>query len=112
MNAPQAVEASAKPAAEPPVSGISRLVRRVHMFTGLFLAPWMLMYALSTLVMAHREFVGSFYSSKNPALITERELDYSRSFATNASMAVVTITLVVGVGSMTGWKAQNFFHSL
>jgi len=39
------------------------------------------MYALSTLVMTHRELVVSFYSSKNPGMLTERELDYSRSFA-------------------------------
>jgi len=80
MNAPAAAEGLAKPTADVAWSNMSRVVRRVHMFTGLFLAPWMLMYALSTLVMAHREFVGSFYSSKNPAMITERELDYSRSF--------------------------------
>jgi len=63
--------------------GISRLVRRIHMFTGLFLAPWMVMYALSTLVMAHQEYVNSFYVSKSPVMVKERELDYSRSFSTN-----------------------------
>ena len=83
MNALPATKELATQATEIPLSKISRLVRRVHMFTGLFLTPWMLMYALSTLVMAHREYVDSFYSSKNPALITERELDYSRSFSTN-----------------------------
>jgi hypothetical protein len=50
-------------------SGISRLVRRIHMFTGLFLAPWMLMYGLSTMVMTHHESVNSFYGSKSPALV-------------------------------------------
>lgn len=63
--------------------GISRLVRRIHMFTGLFLAPWMVMYALSTLVMAHHEYVNSLYVSKSPVMVKERELDYSRSFSTN-----------------------------
>lgn len=29
-------------------------LRRTHMYLGLFLAPWMLMYALSTVVMNHR----------------------------------------------------------
>ena len=91
MNTPAAAEGLAKPRADITVSNLSRLARRVHMFTGLFLAPWMLMYALSTLVMAHREFVGSFYSSKNPAMITERELDYSRSFhdVVDASPAIL-----------------------
>jgi hypothetical protein len=54
------------------------------MFTGLFLAPWMLMYGLSTLVMTHREWVLSFYPSKTPAMVTERELDYSRTFPSTA----------------------------
>ena len=45
------------------------------MFLGLFLAPWLAMYALSTLVMTHRDWVLSFYPSKNAALITEREVD-------------------------------------
>src|SRR4026209_2140712 len=63
----------------------SRLLRRIHMYAGLFLAPWMLMYALSTLVMTHRETVLSFYPSRTPAMITERELNYSRSFPATAT---------------------------
>jgi hypothetical protein len=61
-------------------SRVSLLIRRIHMFLGLFLAPWLAMYALSTLVMTHRDWVLSFYPSKNAALITEREVDYSRTF--------------------------------
>ena len=83
MNVPAASEGLADPTPEITVSRVSRLVRRVHMFSALFLAPWMLMYALSTLVMTHREYVRSFYASKNPAMVAERELDYSRSFPTN-----------------------------
>jgi hypothetical protein len=98
MNAPAAAEGLAKLAADLAVSKLSRLVRRVHMFTGLFLAPWMLMYALSTLVMVHREFVGSFYSSKNPAMITERELDYSRSFATNTTREAIAQQILLDLG--------------
>ena len=37
------------------------------------------MYALSTLVMTHRESVQSLYSSKNPAWVTESELNYTSS---------------------------------
>jgi hypothetical protein len=83
MTATPPSEEPAQPKTEKSASTISRLIRRVHMFTALFLGPWMLMYALSTLVMTHHEYVRSFYSSKNPAMVTERELDYSRSFPTN-----------------------------
>ena len=32
----------------------SKVIRRTHMYVALFLAPWVLMYALSTMVMNHR----------------------------------------------------------
>jgi hypothetical protein len=73
------------PAPVTPTAGVSLIVRRVHMFTGLFLAPWMLMYALSTLVMTHSNYLFSFYPSKSPAMVTERELDYARAFPTNVT---------------------------
>src|SRR5262245_25020121 len=84
------------PAAELP--RISRLLRRIHMFTGLFLAPWMIMYALSTLVMTHLEFVSTFYASKSPALVTERELDYTRSFPTNMTRDEIAQQILNDVG--------------
>jgi len=65
------------------VRTMSRLIRRVHMFSGLFFVPWMLMYALSTLVMTHRDYVASFYATKNPGMVIEREFDYSRTYPTN-----------------------------
>ena len=98
MNTPAASEGLAQPRAEIAWSTISRLVRRVHMFTGLFLAPWMLMYALSTLVMTHREYVVSFYPSKSPALVTERELDYTRSFPAAATREQIGQQILQDVG--------------
>jgi hypothetical protein len=85
MNASFVHEASGPPTATTPRSSVSWIVRRVHLFTGLFLGPWMLMYALSTLVMTHREFVLSFYPSKAPAMAIERELDYTRTFSSTAT---------------------------
>jgi hypothetical protein len=68
------------------------------MFTGLFLGPWMLMYALSTLVMAHRDFVRSFYSSDNPEMVKERELDYTRSFPATATREQIGQQIVQDLG--------------
>jgi len=78
--------------------GLSRLVRRIHMFTGLFLAPWMVMYALSTLVMTHDDYVNSFYASKGPAMVKERELDYTRSFPTNLTRDEIAQQILDDVG--------------
>jgi len=80
MNPEATSNANIPSTGERPAFSVTRIVRRVHMYLGLFLAPWMLMYALSTMVMNHREFVTSFHATKTPVLTTERELDYSRSF--------------------------------
>ena len=96
MNATTTNAAIATTTAQTP--GISRLVRRIHMFTGLFLAPWMVMYALSTLVMTHQEYVNSFYASKSPVMVKERELDYSRSFPTNLTRDAIAPQILNDLG--------------
>ncbi|MBA3973324.1 MAG: hypothetical protein C0504_03780 [Candidatus Solibacter sp.] len=35
---------------------LSKLLRRIHLYTGFFLAPWVVMYAVSTAAMNHRAF--------------------------------------------------------
>jgi hypothetical protein len=86
-------------AAAPAVDGnLVRWVRRIHMFTGLFLGPWMLMYAASTWVMAHREFVLSFYPTKAPPLSMERELNYPRAFRTEATREEIARQIVADLG--------------
>ena len=68
------------------------------MYLALFLAPWMLMYALSTLVMSHRERVASFYPTKTPAMVKERELDYSRTFPADATPQQMGQQLLLDLG--------------
>ena len=51
----------------------SKLVRRTHMYLALFLAPWMLAYALSTIVMNHR-------MPRPTVFVTESEQDYPNVF--------------------------------
>jgi hypothetical protein len=88
---PEAAIVAEAGTSSPPVS---RIVRRVHMYLGLFLVPWMFMYAASTLVMNHREFVQSFYATKAPPMVRERELDFSRTFpadTTREQMAKVIL---------------------
>jgi hypothetical protein len=91
---------------ETSISRSSRLVRHIHMFTGLFLAPWMLMYALSTLVMAHHKFIDSFYPTKRPAMVTEREFDYSRSFPADSTREQIGEQILQDLG-MNGTHALS-----
>jgi len=74
-------ESPSTPPTGRPSSGSSHLVHRVHLYLGLFLAPWMLMYALSTLFMEHRPFVQSFYATEKPQFTVEREMNDSRTLA-------------------------------
>jgi hypothetical protein len=62
----------------------SKIVRRTHMHLALFLAPWVLMYALSTLVMNHRAYFVEKYGRGPAPWIKERELTYQGTFAENA----------------------------
>ena len=41
--------------------GASLIIRRIHLYLALFLTPWMLMYAISTVVMNHRGFFKDYY---------------------------------------------------
>ena len=51
----------------------SKLVRRTHMYLALFLAPWMIGYAVSTVAMQHR-------MPRPTTFIKESERDYPNQF--------------------------------
>jgi hypothetical protein len=57
----------------------SKIIRRTHMYLALFLGPWMLMYALSTMAMNHRD-----PSRAQPQFEKEREQAYAASFPADA----------------------------
>jgi hypothetical protein len=44
--------------------GVSLIIRRVHLYLALFLTPWMLMYAISTIAMNHRGWFESYYGGR------------------------------------------------
>jgi hypothetical protein len=69
---------------------LSRLVRRTHMYLALFLAPWMLMYAASTLVMNHRAVFVERYGPGPVPFQKERELVYDASFSPDADPRTIS----------------------
>jgi hypothetical protein len=44
--------------------GASLIIRRIHLYLALFLTPWMLMYALSTVAMNHRHGFEAYYGEQ------------------------------------------------
>lgn len=57
---------------------MSRLIRRTHLYLALFLAPWMMGYALSTIVMGHRW-------TDPQVFVREREVTYDAAFPAGTS---------------------------
>jgi hypothetical protein len=68
----------------------SKFVRRTHMYLGLFLFPWILMYALSTLAMNHRAVFASKYGTGPIPFEKERELVYDGVFPENAELRTIS----------------------
>ena len=54
------------------------------MYLALFLAPWVLIYALSTMAMNHREYFRHLYGGNPVAWETESERAYTGSFPADA----------------------------
>lgn len=51
---------------------MSKLIRRLHLYFALFLTPWLLMYALSTLAMNHRSTLREWTGQAMPGWSLER----------------------------------------
>ncbi len=77
---------------------ISKVVRRTHMFLALFLFPWVLMYALSTLVMNHRAIFMARYGEGPVPFETERQLVYDGVFPENADLKLISKQILMSVG--------------
>ena len=77
---------------------ISKVVRRTHMYLALFLFPWVLMYALSTLVMNHRAlFVGAYGDGPIP-FVEERRLVYDGVFPESAELKTISTQVLMSLG--------------
>src|SRR5262245_47796168 len=75
----------------------SRLTRRTHMYLALFLFPWMLMYALSTLVMNHRAVFVRMYGSGPVPFEKERETVYDGVFPENAEPRAISTQILASL---------------
>ena len=64
---------------------MSLLLRRIHLYLALFLAPWIAMYALSTFVMNHRALFHGPAPVATPKFEMERELLYPGEMPSGAT---------------------------
>lgn len=68
---------------------VSKVVRRTHMYLALFLMPWMIIYALSGLVLNHNQAVRAFYGSRFGQMEKVEERAYTATFSENADARMI-----------------------
>ena len=78
--------------------GASLIIRRIHLYLALFLTPWMLMYAISTVVMNHRGFFKEYYAEDPVQWEIESETTYDLSLGPNISREVVANQILSHLG--------------
>lgn len=76
----------------------SKVLRRTHMYLALFLTPWVLMYALSTLAMNHHHIFENWYDHQPPAWTLDREIPYTVDFPPEATRWIVAEQILTDLG--------------
>ncbi len=66
-----------------------KILRQTHMYLALFLIPWILVYALSTLSMNHYQFLKDVFGTTPPQYTQIKEMQYPGVFSENASPEMV-----------------------
>ncbi len=67
----------------------SKLIRRTHMYLALFLTPWMIIYALSGLVLNHGPFVRGLYGPRFNQFEKVGEREYTAAFSADADPRLI-----------------------
>ena len=84
----------------------SKLLRRTHMYLALFLFPWLLMYALSTMVMNHRAIFVARYGDGPAPFVRERQQTYDGVFPEGADPKMMARQILQSV-SLDGAHAVS-----
>lgn len=85
----------------------SRLIRRTHMYLALFLTPWMIIYALSGLVLNHGERVRGFYGGKFPEFEKVEEKPYTAAFSADADARMIGAQVLADLGLGGSFNIQG-----
>lgn len=84
----------------------SKVVRQTHMYLGLVMAPWLLMYALSTIVMNHREAFKEHYGGALVKWDKERELRHEGQFTADADPRFMAEQITAHLGLEGNFNAR------
>ena len=73
---------------------VDRVARSIHLYTGLFLVPWMLVYAASAFLLNHGPALREWLDIKPPRLEIVREVDFVPDGAFPATTATPPSSLI------------------
>jgi hypothetical protein len=86
---------------------VSKLIRRTHMYLALFLTPWMIIYALSGLVINHIEAVRGFYGANFGRMEKVAELPYAATFSDDADARAIGAQVLEQLGLSGTFNVQG-----
>jgi hypothetical protein len=85
----------------------SKLIRRTHMYLALFLTPWMLIYALSGLMLNHGQAVRTFYGAKWGQFEKVDERPYTAAFSPDAEPRMIGAQILEHLGLIGAFNVQG-----
>jgi hypothetical protein len=71
-----------------------KLIRRLHMYSALFLTPWMIIYAGSGLVLNHLPLVRGWYGSNFAHFEKTGEQPYTTTFSSDADVRTIAAQIL------------------
>ena len=85
----------------------SKLIRRVHMYLALFLTPWMIIYALSGLVLNHNQAIRALYGARFGQFTKVEERDYTAAFSEGAEPRMIAAQILDHLGLSGSFNVQG-----
>lgn len=85
----------------------SKLIRRTHMYLALFLTPWMIIYALSGLVLNHGPLIRSLYGDNLNKFEKIGEQEYKAEFSADADPRLIGAQVLEHLGLQGTFNVQG-----
>lgn len=85
----------------------SKLIRRTHMYLALFLTPWMLVYALSGLVLNHIQTIRGLYGARFGQFEKIEERAYTTTFSEGANPRMISAQILEDLGLTGTFNVQG-----
>lgn len=85
----------------------SQLIRRTHMYLALFLTPWMIIYALSGLVLNHFPAVRSLYGTQFNRFEKVGEREFTAAFSADATPRMIGAQILDHLGLAGSFFVQG-----